>query len=352
MNSIKKSFTRNLLQWNRKLNHRAMPWKGEKDPYRIWLSEIILQQTRVEQGMEYYKNFVRHFPTVQQLAAAKKETVFKLWEGLGYYQRCKNLHATAGEIVRQHGGIFPNTYEGLLALKGIGPYTAAAIASFAWNAPHAVVDGNVFRVLSRYFGSFTPIDSTAGKKEYGALAQELLPPKKAAEYNQAIMDFGATVCKPRNPLCTSCVLRSNCAAHTQHSIHLLPVKEKKTGVKKRWFFYLVAEQAGKIYLFKRTGNDIWENLYEFWLTETDSAVAVTDALVKKWLAPLGKKISFRLASVSTPFSQRLTHRQIEAVFIELHITGTVQHPGAIAVPRAQLVNYAFPKVVREYLELP
>lgn len=349
MDTIKKTFTRTLLQWNSKLNRRTMPWKGEKDPYKIWLSEIILQQTRVEQGLEYYKKFVTHFPTIKKLAASPKEKVFKLWEGLGYYQRCKNLLATATEIVQQHGGIFPGTYEDLLALKGIGPYTAAAISSFAWNAPHAVVDGNVFRVLSRVFGNHTPIDSTTGKKEYSALAKELLPVNKAAVYNQAIMDFGATVCKPRNPLCTTCLMHSFCAAYTQHTIHLLPVKEKKTGVTKRWFFYLVAEQKGKRYLFKRTGSDIWENLYEFLLVESDHPAAVTPAFIKQHLAPLGKQLKYKLVSVSTPFSQRLTHRQIEAVFIEIQVTGAIKHPGAIAVPRAELGQYPFPRVIREYL---
>lgn len=349
MNIIKKSFTGNLLRWNREQNRRAMPWKAEKDPYKIWLSEIILQQTRVEQGMQYYETFIKHFPTVHRLAAAKKEKVFKLWEGLGYYQRCKNLLNTASVIVQEHNGIFPETYEGLLRLKGIGPYTASAIASFAYNAPHAVLDGNVFRVLSRVFGLHTPIDSTAGKKIYAALAQELLDKKNAAAYNQAIMDFGATVCKPRNPECRICVMRRFCEAYIHNTIHLLPEKEKKTAVKKRWFNYFVPEQGDHILLFKRGGGDIWENLYEFFLVETEAPVTLSAETVKKMLLPLGKNTGAKLVSVSPLYEQRLTHRQIEARFIHVRIKTSVNVPGSIAVPRAQIKNHAFPRVIREYL---
>ena len=349
MNIIKKAFTRNLLQWNRKQNDRKMPWKAEKDPYKIWLSEIILQQTRVEQGVNYYESFIKHFPTVQQLASAKTEKVFKLWEGLGYYQRCKNLLNTASVIAKEHNGIFPNTYEGLLALKGIGPYTAAAIASFAYNAPHAVLDGNVFRVLARVFGMHTPADTGSGKKIYAALAQELLSKKKPGAYNQAIMDFGATVCKPRNPGCTTCVMRSFCTAYAENKVHLLPEKEKKMAVKKRWFYYFIAEQNGAVYLFKRTNSGIWENLYEFFLAETDKPVTLSQKTIKKMLEPLGKNLVVHKWAASPVYTQRLTHRQIEAVFTEVQVTGKINAKGAVAVPREQLNQYAFPRVIREYI---
>src|SRR5450432_3260301 len=194
-------FTKKLLKWNLGSNTRTMPWKGEKDPYKIWLSEIILQQTRVEQGLGYYQKFIKAFPTVQQLAKAPQEKVFKLWEGLGYYTRCKNLIASALFISKDRKGKFPTDYESILGLKGVGPYTAAAIASFAYNLPHAVIDGNVFRVLSRYFGISTPIDSPDGKKLYALLANELLDKQEPGLYNQAIMDLGAVICKPQQPLC-------------------------------------------------------------------------------------------------------------------------------------------------------
>ena len=202
-------FTQLLLKWNSSLNHRPMPWKGEKDPYKIWLSEIILQQTRVEQGWAYYEKFVSNFPTVHDLAKAADQRVYKLWEGLGYYNRCKNLLITARLISKQHKGKFPNTYEHLLSLKGIGPYTASAIASFAYNLPHAVVDGNVFRVLARFYGIATPIDTKPGIDLFNKIATENLSKKQAGVYNQSLMDFGATVCKPVAPNCASCIMQKN-----------------------------------------------------------------------------------------------------------------------------------------------
>ena len=219
-------FTHLLLNWNENENHRPMPWKGEKDPYKIWLSEIILQQTRVEQGWAYYEKFLKNFPTIFQLAAAKDEKVFKLWEGLGYYNRCKNLLFTARHIVKEFKGKFPNSYEGLLLLKGVGPYTASAIASFAYNLPHAVVDGNVFRVFSRFYGIATPIDTKEGIEIFNKIATENLSTTQAGIYNQALMDFGATVCKPMAAQCPSCVMRKKCMAFTQNQVNLLPVKLK------------------------------------------------------------------------------------------------------------------------------
>ena len=204
---LNKYFIANLLKWNNTDNKREMPWKGEKDPYKIWLSEIILQQTRVDQGLAYYNEFVKTFPTVRDLAKAPETKVFKLWEGLGYYTRCKNLLATAKIIHESLNGKFPDEYEAILALKGIGPYTAAAIGSFGFNLPHAVVDGNVFRVLARYFGIAVPTDSTAGKKMFTALANELLDKDQPGIYNQALMDFGAVICKPQLPLCATCALK-------------------------------------------------------------------------------------------------------------------------------------------------
>src|SRR5262245_7782259 len=257
---MKPDFTKKLLTWNKSSNKRQMPWKGEKDPYKIWLSEIILQQTRVEQGLEYYKKFIAKFPTVHDLAKAPEQQVFKLWEGLGYYTRCKNLVATAKVISKEKGGKFPNTYEDIKSLKGIGPYTAAAIASFAFNLPYAVVDGNVFRVLARVFGISKATDSTKGKSFFNELATELLDTKQPGLYNQAIMDFGATVCKPALPLCTKCVMKNNCYAFLNDRVNELPVKEKKINIKKRWFYYLVMEYKNEIVVRQRTGKDIWQQL--------------------------------------------------------------------------------------------
>src|SRR6478609_2040975 len=255
---MKQAFTTRLLQWNSRQNRRQMPWKGEKDPYKIWLSEIILQQTRVEQGLEYYNRFVHTFPTVHDLAKAPEQKIFKLWEGLGYYTRCKNLIATAKIISNELGGVFPDNYEAIKSLKGIGPYTASAIASFAFNLPYAVLDGNVFRILSRYFGISTAIDSGDGKKIYAKIAEALLPVKKPGEYNQAIMDFGATVCKPKQPLCSTCVQNKDCEAYKHGWINDLPIKEKVLQKKTRWFTYFLVEVDDKIYIRQRTAGDIWE----------------------------------------------------------------------------------------------
>src|SRR5665213_573266 len=219
-------FSKTLLLWNNEHNKRQMPWKGETSPYKIWISEIILQQTRVQQGMGYYNRFIQAFPDIKTLATASEKEVYKLWEGLGYYSRCKNLIASAKFIYHDLDGKFPETFEEILALKGIGNYTASAIASFAYNRPYAVLDGNVFRVLSRFFGIEIPINTTAGKKYYSELAQVLLDKKKPAEYNQAIMDFGAVICKPALPLCYECPLQKKCIAFLNEKVSVLPINEK------------------------------------------------------------------------------------------------------------------------------
>jgi len=260
-------FANAILHWNHTENDRQMPWKGEKDPYKIWLSEIMLQQTRVEQGLKYYQNFIAVFPNVHALAAAPEAKVFKVWEGLGYYSRCRNLMTTASHVSNELNGIFPKTYEELLSLKGVGSYTAAAIGSFAYNLPYAVLDGNVFRVLSRIFGIETPIDSTQGKKKFSALAQAILPKDQAGEYNQAIMDFGATVCKP-SPLCDECFFQKRCTAYAEGKQSFLPVKEKKTVLKKRWLNYFIVQCGDEVSVQQRLEKDIWNGLHQFVLIET------------------------------------------------------------------------------------
>ena len=326
-----------------------MPWKGEKDPYKIWLSEIILQQTRVEQGWDYYDRFVAAFPSVLHLAKAAETKIFKLWEGLGYYTRCKNLIATAKFIAVEKKGKFPDKYEEILALKGVGPYTAAAIASFAFNLPHAVVDGNVFRVLSRFFGIDTAIDSTAGKKIFTTLANELLDTKAPGIYNQALMDLGAVVCKPRLPLCDSCPLKTKCTACSKGLIHKLPVKEKTITNKQRWFYYLVAEHNGKVYVRKRGKNDIWENLYEFILIETDGALSIDELkkheTVKKFI---GKK-PLAILHISKCYSHQLTHQTIRGQFIRVKITRPLASSTYRAVSARSLSRLPFPRFITRYL---
>lgn len=284
---LRNRFAALLLKWNLEENTRQMPWKGEKDPYKIWLSEIILQQTRVEQGLSYYNKFIKTFPDVHRLAKTPDEKIFKLWEGLGYYARCRNLIATARFISKELKGKFPGDYENIKALKGIGPYTAAAISSFAFNLPHAVLDGNVFRVLARVFGIAAPIDSAQGKKIFTSLADELLDKKQSGLFNQAIMDFGAVVCKPAAPVCSTCVFKKHCFAFLNNKVDDLPVKEKKISIRKRWFYYLVMEHQKKIAIRKRTEKDIWQNLYEFPLIETtnesNTETILQLAEKRKWL---------------------------------------------------------------------
>ena len=256
-----------LIRWYGE-NKRELPWRETTDPYRIWISEIILQQTRVVQGLEYYNRFMVRFPDVRSLAEAPEDEVMKYWQGLGYYSRARNLHAAAKDIMARFGGVFPDDRQQVLSLKGIGEYTAAAICSFAWRQPYAVVDGNVYRVLSRLFAMDTPIDSTAGKKEFAALAQELLDRQRPDLYNQAIMDFGALVCTPKSAQCLYCPLRDGCAAYAAGSVDRLPVKEGKTVVKPRYFNYLHIHTSDRELMARREGRDIWRNLYEYPLIET------------------------------------------------------------------------------------
>ena len=261
-------FVRLTIAWYTE-NSRDLPWRSTKNPYFIWLSEVILQQTRVDQGRKYYENFTKSYPTVNDLAKADEENVLKLWQGLGYYSRARNLHKTAQIIANEYNGQFPNNYKQILQLKGIGPYTAAAIASFAFDLPHAVVDGNVYRILSRYFGIDLAIDSTAGKKAFQALADSLIPIDNAATYNQAIMEFGAMQCTQNNPNCMNCPLFESCDSGRSQLYTQRPVKEKKTKVSKRYFHYFHFETATETAIKKRSNEGIWENLYEFPMIETD-----------------------------------------------------------------------------------
>lgn len=347
---LKKKFAPLLLNWNKEKNNRQMPWKGEKDPYKIWLSEIILQQTRVEQGLNYYNTFIKTFPDIHKLAKAPDEKIFKLWEGLGYYTRCRNLIATARYISKELKGKFPSSYEDIKALKGIGPYTAAAISSFAFNLPHAVVDGNVFRVLARIFGIKNPIDSTEGKKLFTALANELLDKKEPGLYNQAIMDFGAVVCKPAAPLCSTCVFKKHCAAFFENIIHELPVKEKKITIRKRWFYYLVLEYKNEIAIRQRTEKDIWQDLFEFPLIEPvgerDRKKILQEAEKKKWLT----KKDYELLTVSPLFKQQLSHQLIAGQFIKIKLNSKYNSAKEwIWVSKNKAVKYAFPQFINQYL---
>lgn len=327
-----------------------MPWKGEKDPYKIWLSEIMLQQTRVEQGLKYYHNFIKTFPLIQHLADAPDEKIYKLWEGLGYYTRCRNLIATARYISREKQGRFPSTYDEIRSLKGIGPYTAAAIGSFAFNLPFAVLDGNVFRVLARVFGIAIPTDSSKGKKLFSSLAQDLLDKNQAGIYNQAIMDYGAMICKPAAPLCDQCVFKKFCVAFIQGRVNELPVKEKKINIKKRWFYYLVMEYKNEVLITQRTAKDIWQHLFEFPLVETGEEIdrnkMIRLALKKGWL----ERNDYKVNGVSPVFRQQLSHQLITGQFLQLKLKRRIQAPaGSKWVRKQGLAQFAFPRFVHQWL---
>ncbi len=345
----KQFFTNNLILWNKDYNKRVMPWKGEKDPYKIWLSEVILQQTRVEQGLEYYNKFIKAYPKVKLLAIADENEVFKLWEGLGYYSRCKNLIASARIIAFELDGIFPTAYDDILKLKGVGPYTAAAISSFAFNLPHAVVDGNVLRVISRFFGIRTAIDSTKGKKEFTELAQSLMDTTYPALYNQAIMDFGATICKPQLPLCPQCLLQPSCTAFKNDLIKELPVKEKKLEKAQRYFYYIIAEYDNKIYVKKRTDNDIWQNLWEFILIEKGEKISVENLVGSEDFKILFKENKKNIFTTIF-YKQQLTHQTIEGTFIYVKCTKPFKNDEYIGVNKSNVSTLAFPRFITNFFE--
>ncbi len=351
---MRSPFTQLLLNWNEYENHRPMPWKGEKDPYKIWLSEVILQQTRVEQGWAYYEKFLKNFPSIFQLAAAKDEKVFKLWEGLGYYNRCKNLLFTARYIVKEFKGKFPISYEGLLLLKGVGPYTASAIASFAYNLPHAVVDGNVFRVFSRFYGIATAIDTKEGVEIFNKIAAENLSITLAGIYNQALMDFGATVCKPTAAQCPSCVMRKKCMAFTQNQVNLLPVKLKTIQKKNRFFDFFIFKQGDQFLIQKRAEGDIWSNLYQFYLIENEKLVAIDKKYIQKLiLEPLAISRENIISLLpSSVYKQTLTHQQIEARFIVIHLDKKpALFAKALWIKKEGFKKYPFPKIVNDFLKI-
>jgi len=347
---MKSDFTLKLMEWNRQANGRAMPWKGEKDPYKIWLSEVILQQTRVEQGWSYYEKFIAAFPTVYELARADDKEVFKLWEGLGYYSRCKNLLHTARMVVDQYNGQFPTTFEELQRLKGVGPYTAAAIASFAFNEAQAVVDGNVQRVIARYFGISTPVDTASGKKMYHTLAQALLDPDEPGLYNQAIMDFGAVICKPQNPLCHECVQQPECEAFAHGLVKQLPVKEKALIKKQRWFYYFIVQYKNSVYIRMRKEKDIWENLHEFVLYESTGSLDTPVQELPFWKEIVGEE-SYSIEAISPVYRQQLTHQTIHGQFILIRINNPLPalEKDYLLIEKQQLGAYAFPRFITAFL---
>jgi A/G-specific adenine glycosylase len=350
-NQLKINFTRTLLLWDKYSNTRVMPWKGEKDPYKIWISEIMLQQTRVEQGIGYFNRFMEVFPTIQDLASADDDKVFKLWEGLGYYSRCRNMLTTARFIVSDYKNIFPNTYNSIANLKGIGPYTAAAIASFAFNLPYAVVDGNVLRVISRFFGIADPIDETISRKKFNDLADSLLYKENPAQYNQAIMDFGATICKPKAPLCNNCPLQTDCIAIKNNLVDKLPFKSKRLIKKSRFFHYILFRYKNTIFCRKRIEKDIWQNLFEFYLVEAEKMLTVKELFETEAIVEILKGIKYNLKEVSIIYKQQLTHQVISGSFYIIDVGNFLNlNNGFIAVEDDKIRSLPLPKFIFSYLD--
>jgi A/G-specific adenine glycosylase len=332
-------FTTALLRWYR--NHgRDLPWRHTSDPYPIWLSEVILQQTRIAQGMAYWERFMEQFPTVEALAAASEDEVLRQWQGLGYYSRARNLHAAAKQIVAMGG--FPAKYEEIRQLKGVGDYTAAAIASFAFGLPHATIDGNAYRVLARYYGIETPINTTTAKKEFAAVAQQLLPARQAADFNQAMMDFGATLCTPTSPKCPECPLSEGCEALHSHRTDVLPVKQKTVKMATRHFTFVYVRCQGEIAIMRRPAGDIWQGLWQPLLIEGDVNGE------KVW-HELEEKGQFTLLAKNV--KHVLTHRIIYADFFLLEAAVKPSLPqGYVWTTETDLCRYALPRLVERLLE--
>lgn len=344
---MESNFSEIVVKWYQEYK-RELPWRESSDPYLIWISEIILQQTRVAQGYDYFLRFIERFPDVASLAAAQEDEVMKYWQGLGYYSRARNLHAAA----RSMNGVFPKTYAEVLALKGVGEYTAAAICSFAYGMAYAVVDGNVYRVLARYLGIDTPIDSTEGKKLFFALADEMLDKAQPATYNQAIMDFGAMQCTPSAPNCMFCPLADTCTALSKGLVSQLPVKQHKTKTTNRYFNYLYVRAGEYTYIHKRTANDIWKNLFEFPLVETSQSVSEEALLAMPEFCTLFAKGDVPVVrSVCRDVKHVLSHRVIYANFYEVTLPEqTISFSAYQRIRIEDLEQYAVSRLVHAYIE--
>ena len=341
-------FSNKLLSWYI-LNKREFPWRDTTDPYFIWLSEIILQQTKTQQGLPYYLKFTKAFPTIIDLAKAKQDKVLKLWQGLGYYSRARNLHFTAKYIVENYDGVFPSNYHEILQLKGVGFYTAAAISSFCFGLPYAVVDGNVIRVLSRFFGIEDPYDTASGKKVYTNLAQDLLDRNHHAENNQAIMDFGASQCVPKSPKCILCPLNSDCVAYNTNSVHLFPVKSKKLKVKRRFLNYLLIQNKDAIILGKRA-EGIWKGLYDLPFIEFPHPKAEELVIVSSKWKRIFEKSHYKIQVVSDEFLHKLSHQHIYAKFWLISVDN-IELEKYYFVTKSQLKNYPVSRLTDKFFKV-
>jgi A/G-specific adenine glycosylase len=341
-------FHKILTVWYQQ-NARDLPWRAKNDPYYVWVSEIILQQTRVDQGTAYFQRFIKLFPDVKSLALASENDVLKAWQGLGYYSRARNIHTAALQIMYEFNGIFPDTYINIVQLNGIGSYTAAAIASIAFGLPYAAIDGNVYRVLSRVFGIATPIDSTNGKKEFNVLANELLDQQNPGIFNEALMEFGALQCAPQNPECPICPFQNQCYAFAHNEIAKLPVKSKQTIVKNRYFNYIFIRQENFVYLEKRGGKDIWQNLYQFPLIESEKSLTSKEILTNEKFRSIFEGLKITIDSISPEIIHILTHQKLNVRFIEITSHNPEHIFPWIKVLSEDVPDYPVPKLIENFL---
>lgn len=340
-------FSKMLISWYLH-NKRDLPWRKTISPYNVWLSEIMLQQTRVAQGLPYYSKFIETYPEVEDLAKAPEVEVLKLWQGLGYYSRARNLHATAKLVSEEMNGVFPNNYKDLLKLKGVGDYTASAIASICFNKPEAVVDGNVYRVLSRVFGISTPINKSEGQKKFKKLAQQLIDSKDPGTFNQSIMEFGARYCVPQNPDCNNCIFNDSCVAFQQKKVSELPVKIKAKPVKKRYFNYLVIlSENERTILQQRTGKGIWHKLYEFPLIETSEEINLATMKTLPQFIEFAEKLNIENISLfnEKPVIHKLSHQHLNTRFWIVDILKEIE----ATVPISEIGNYPVPVLIENFV---
>jgi len=332
------------------LYKRDLPWRNNQNPYLVWLSEIILQQTRIDQGTAYFLKFRSEFPNLKALATASEDQILKLWQGLGYYSRARNLHFTAKFILEKYQGEFPSDYKSIRALKGIGDYTAAAISSICFNLEYATVDGNVYRILSRFFGIEEPIDTNKGKKVFEKLANELIKNTNPGIHNQALMEFGSLQCKPKNPDCKQCPVKSRCFAFSNNKIDVLPLKNNKTKIRDRYFNYIILLQDKNTWLRKRISNDIWKNLYEFPILETNMKTEMNLLPINDLVKNYQKEIQIEVEAVSNWETHILSHQKIHHRFIEINITDEFELPDdLVKVNQEDIFNFAVPKLIERYL---
>ncbi|MEI7594249.1 MAG: A/G-specific adenine glycosylase [Bacteroidota bacterium] len=341
------NFSTILIEWYLR-NGRSFPWRETKNPYKIWISEVIFQQTRIEQGFEYYNSFIKKFPTIEKLAISDLNSVLKSWQGLGYYSRAINLHTAANHILKEFNGGFPEKYDDILKLKGVGEYIAAAIASFAFKLPYPVIDGNVFRFISRFFAIDTPIDTSKGKLEIKEALDKVFDSQNPDSFNQAIMDFGSLICSKSNPKCNTCPFANSCKAYKLDIVSALPLKTKKTKVRSRFLFYLIIKNKNNIYVNKRNLDGIWKNLYDFPCIETEINISTDELIASKMFNDFFKNEKLTITKVSEVYAHQLSHQLLNIKFI--HVESAIKLQNYTSININDFSKLPISKIIEKYFK--